>query len=261
MEMVSAAHLEISAASAENAAAAFAPPKSRAASSVPEPSLVSVATLVAWISCAVVGSIGLAISYPQLAATPAPSKPVHVEILNVELTSEPMQLAPLAATPPPLDVAKPDEIKPIIAPSAPPLVAVAEPSRVEFALPVRGPVQVVEPARASVSRPAEQKVEPTTTAKPVAAPQQLQYGYGEGKQPRPDYPLYAQRTGQEGTVTVRFTVAENGRVLTAEAVDPSPWPLLNDAAVRAVRERWRFLAGPARVYDVAIRFELKNKKS
>jgi TonB family protein len=64
------------------------------------------------------------------------------------------------------------------------------------------------------------------------------------------------REGQEGTVTVRFSVGESGRVLTAEALKPSPWPLLDNAAVRVVRERWRFRAGEVRLYEVAIRFEL-----
>ena len=59
-------------------------------------------------------------------------------------------------------------------------------------------------------------------------------------------------------VTVRFSVGENGRVLEAEAVTPAPWPLLNEAALRVIKERWRFRPGPARLYEVAIRFELKR---
>ena len=66
------------------------------------------------------------------------------------------------------------------------------------------------------------------------------------------------RQGHEGTVVVRLMVSEDGRVSGAEARLPSPWPPLNEAAVRVVRERWRFHSGPARVYDVAIRFELRK---
>jgi TonB family protein len=86
--------------------------------------------------------------------------------------------------------------------------------------------------------------------------QQLTFGVGAGKQPAPEYPLAAQDAGQEGTVNVRFVVAENGRVAAAEAVATSPWPLLNDSAVRTVRNRWRFPGGATRVYEVAIRFVL-----
>jgi TonB family protein len=94
----------------------------------------------------------------------------------------------------------------------------------------------------------------------VSAPalQVIAYGEGEGRQPAPVYPRQAVREGQEGVVTVRFSVGENGRVLGAESVTPAPWPLLNAAALRAVKERWRFQPGPARLYEVAIRFELKR---
>jgi protein TonB len=134
------------------------------------------------------------------------------------------------------------------------LLAVAEPSpAIAFALPVEGPVRVVEPAQAAFVRPAT----PVTPASAPAA-QPLTYGQGEGRQPAPSYPLAARRQGQEGTVLVRFTVGENGRVLAAEAAQPSPWPLLNDSALEAVRERWRFRPGPVRIYEVSIQFVLKK---
>jgi TonB family protein len=57
-------------------------------------------------------------------------------------------------------------------------------------------------------------------------------------------------------VTIRFSVGEDGRVISAEAVSPSPWSMLNDAALRVVRGRWRFREGSPRLYEVAIRFEL-----
>lgn len=89
-----------------------------------------------------------------------------------------------------------------------------------------------------------------------APAQTLTYGQGEGRQPAPEYPRQAVREGQEGTVRVRFTVGESGRVLAAEAIDPCPWPLLNEAALRAIRERWRFRSGAPRAYEVSIRFAL-----
>ena len=90
------------------------------------------------------------------------------------------------------------------------------------------------------------------------ARQLLIYGQGEGKQPAPEYPLRAIREGQEGTVVVRLAVTESGSVTSAEAFTPSPWPLLNEAAVRVVRDRWHFRSGPPRLYDVAIRFQLSK---
>jgi protein TonB len=98
----------------------------------------------------------------------------------------------------------------------------------------------------------------TNIAQSVPAPQQLTYGQGEGRQPAPEYPYRARREGQEGVVKVRFSVGDDGRVLSAEAASPSPWPILNESAVRVVRERWRFRAGPLRNYEVAIRFQLSR---
>ena len=88
------------------------------------------------------------------------------------------------------------------------------------------------------------------------APDQRPGDDDPGRQPAPDYPWRAQREGQEGTVTVRFTVSEEGRVLAAEAVKPCPWNMLNEAAVRVIKERWRFVTGPIRLYEVSIRFQL-----
>src|SRR5690606_11982859 len=97
---------------------------------------------------------------------------------------------------------------------------------------------------------------PVEVAAPAPPVQTLTYGRGEGRQPAPDYPRVAVRQGQEGVVRVRFSVGEDGRVLGAEAVGRCPWPLLNDSALRAVREKWRFPRGAVRLYEVAIRFEL-----
>jgi TonB family protein len=55
-----------------------------------------------------------------------------------------------------------------------------------------------------------------------------------------------------------MTVAEDGRVVAAEASQSSPWPLLDSAALRVVKSRWRFAPGPLRAYEVAIRFQLNK---
>jgi len=60
--------------------------------------------------------------------------------------------------------------------------------------------------------------------------------------PRPSYPVEAQRRGQQGTVVVEFTIDSSGKVISAEAVEPSRWPLLNREALSAVR-RWKFPPG------------------
>ena len=103
-------------------------------------------------------------------------------------------------------------------------------------------------------------VQPARSTAPPAAPttQQLTFGQGEGAQPAPEYPIEAQLAGQHGVVVVRFTVDKNGNVTSAQAASASPWPLLNQSAVRAVRETWHFAPGSARTYEVSIQFVLRQ---
>jgi protein TonB len=136
------------------------------------------------------------------------------------------------------------------------MIAVAEPvPDVHFSLPIETVAEPVEPAQAAHRRPIETNRIQTAAAPPV---QTLTYGQGEGRQPAPRYPRRAIREGQEGTVLIRLSVNENGRVMSATAVSPSPWPLLNDAALEAVRQRWRFSPGSLRYFEVPIRFELER---
>jgi protein TonB len=215
-----------------------------------EISLYSITLSAIWLVCMIVGGLGLILPYTRVKATAPLPPPVQAEILNVELTTQP--LAP-PENQPPLKLSKPPPlIQPVTVPSAPPLIAVAEPSpAIAFALPVEGPVHVVE-----AKQPAY--VQTTAPTNSVALPvvQTLVFGQGEGKQPAPEYPRQAIRQGQEGKITVRFVVGETGQVTDAEVATRSPWALLNEAALRTVRNRWRFRAGNTRVYEVQIRFEL-----
>ena len=57
----------------------------------------------------------------------------------------------------------------------------------------------------------------------------------------PVYPAAAKRQGQQGRVVVQFTVDERGNVVDARVTGPSPYPLLNQEALRTIR---RFKAKP-----------------
>ena len=76
-----------------------------------------------------------------------------------------------------------------------------------------------------------------------------------GRMPAPSYPSQARARGQTGTVLVEFVVGENGRVVSAHAKSPSPWPLLNESAVSAVR-RWKFPPGSVARFTRPIVFKL-----
>jgi TonB family protein len=216
---------------------------------------LAVFTLVLWVVCSAICLFGLALPYAR-PRPPAPREQTIVQQLQVELTQDALP-PPDAELPPPNPLAPPPPPDALTPPPITQPIAVAEPTAaIAFALPVEGPTRIVDPKRAEYARPSVTNTPAPVSSAPPAQP--LTYGQGEGKQPAPDYPPQARREGQEGTVVVRLSVGENGRVVAAEAISPSPWPLLNEAALRAVRERWRFRSGPTRLYDVAIRFELSK---
>jgi TonB family protein len=234
-----------------------------------EVSLVSAATLVVWISCMAVGIAGLWLRYPRPQPEGKAPPPVVAQVMHVQLTDEASPAAPDIGpqqTPPEESGAQPPPMPDAaVAPPAPPMIAVAAPSpAIAFAQPVEtnAPTQIVEPKQAVPMRPrsvAATQTTPQNNTNAPSTPQRLTYGQGEGRQPAPDYPLEAKLAHQQGSVIVRFTVGEDGRVQNAQASKPSPFPLLNQAAVRTVRENWRFKAGPVRTYDVEIEFQLRQR--
>jgi TonB family protein len=212
-------------------------------------SLAQVLTLVLWGGCVLVGTLGFVLPYARPHAPTPTHEPVLVEKLMVELTNEsPPQtaqpLSPLAEPPPPAALAQTQISTP---------VAVAEPSAVVFALPVEGPTITVAAAQAAHSSPAAVA---TSRTAGLPTPQALVFGQGEGRQPAPEYPARSAKLGQEGVVGIRLTVDANGRVIDTIVANACAWPLLNDAAERTVRHRWRFSRGALRVYEVAIHFAL-----
>jgi protein TonB len=200
------------------------------------PSLLSILTFVLWFGCLGVGVSGFLLPYTHPQPPPVVLPPIHAELLNVQITQQRSPLrqarAPAIAQaqpPPPPDA--------LATPQAPELTAVAAPSAaIAFALPVAGP-----PHPATV--------------------RELTYGEGEGQQPAPEYPRESVLARQEGVVVIRFVVGQDGHVLSADAVTPSPWPLLNQAALRAVTQTWRFAPGAVHSYEVSIQFQLRQRSS
>jgi periplasmic protein TonB len=205
--------------------------------------LTPVLILVVWVVCLAVGLLGLMLPYARPHQFVKVPQPVKIEKLVVELKSTPP--APIQTE----RLPAPGSFVPLPADAmAPPPIPVAQPSAaIAFAVPVEGPTRVVPFDQAAYAKPSQ-------TASPTA--QGLGFGQGEGKQPSPFYPAQAIQQHQEGTVVVRLKVAESGQVSSAEATQPSPWPLLNQSALRTVRQQWRFPAGDERVYEVAIRFQI-----
>jgi protein TonB len=209
--------------------------------------LAPVLTFVAWVVCLAIGLLGFLMPYSRPHRPIKVPESVKVERLVVELSKEP-------EVPPENErsLGSPSSSIPLPADAmAPPPIAVAQPSAaIAFAVPVEGPTRVVPFDQATYARP-------SSTATPAV--QRLTFGQGEGRQPTPEYPVQAIQQHQEGTVVVRLVVGESGQVSSAEATQPCPWPMLNEAALRAVRQLWRFPPGGLRVYDVAIHFQITTQ--
>ncbi len=66
------------------------------------------------------------------------------------------------------------------------------------------------------------------------------------------YPEFAKRTQLEGTVTLRFTVTLNGDVKNTEIVKSSSHPVLDDAAMKAIKDATPFPKPPAQLFKEEI---------
>jgi len=221
--------------------------------------MVACLTVVLWIGCLLIGAIGLRLPYARaLRAPQSEPQPVKAELVHVELTDNQAGMLEEVSVLPSDTMTPPPPPASMVLPAMPAFVPVAETSpAVSFAVAVDategvGPeVQSAEGSSEIISAPS-----PATVVSPDR--QLLQFGRGEGRQPAPEYPAAARRLGQEGTVRVEFTVGEDGRVLAAELASSSPWPLLNNSALRAVRNRWRVREGTLRRFAVEIVFQLRK---
>ncbi len=245
------------------------------------PGLLAITTLVFWVVCTCVGLAGLWIHYPRPILPAAPN--VQTQLVNVELPKE--TATPPPDTPPP-EPAPPSPVLATLLPQVPPSIAVpdaptvtpvAAPSAaVAFAVPVEGLTRIVDASQAAhagarggaATTGTGQGRGPAVPAAPAITPlpqvqgppvvTRLTYGQGEGRQPLPEYPREAAEARQQGTVTVRFSVDETGTVTSAQ-IPPgggTRFPLLNQSALRTVREAYRFPPGPPRLYEIPIQFEI-----
>jgi protein TonB len=202
------------------------------------------------MGCLVVGIVGVLLPYARehLQAKPPP-------VVQAVRLLPPREQAPDVQQPrvgPKIEAAAPPPESPAPAEAPPPMAVAAPNAPVAFAVPVEGPTRIADVKYA------------VPVAAPPPAPLQLPvhhltFGVGEGHQPDPEYPQDAILAGEQGTVVVRFTVGDDGRVLSAVVSQPSRWPLLNQAALRAVRDSWRLSRGKTGTYDIPIQFELHGK--
>jgi TonB family protein len=215
-------------------------------------SMLAAFTASLWLVFAAAGVTGLKLRYPGVVTVSKARPPVTVERLNVNVVkSEPRGL-------PRTEVAHKPEVpepEPLAAAPMPSLLPVADP-KLDIPLPlaVRGPSRVTEASKAVPS-----PVQATPTATGTSSVEHLTFGEGEGDQPAPEYPREAKLAHEEGNVIVQMTIGENGDVTDAAVTSPCPWPILNQAALRAVRDTWHFARGNVRYKDIEFVFELHQR--
>jgi protein TonB len=206
-----------------------------------EISMLPFVTAAVWLFCLTVGLLGLGLRYPRPVAPKPEVPPVQAQFVNVQITQ-----SARSETPPSRAATAPPPEAPTISapPAAPALVPVAMASpAILFARPVQGPTTTVAARYAA----------PASSGPPV---QRLVFGSGLG-QHAPEYPREAALAHEEGVVSVRFSVDDTGLVISASAAEPCPFSLLNQSAVRTIRDEWRFPPGPPRLYEVSITFQLR----
>lgn len=221
---------------------------------------LNIATLALWLSVAGLDVVGWVM--PVWHAEPKSSRAGETAAVlpPPEVSLGAPEPSDAAAAPSP-DM--PEAPEPEAVPEPPELPALAEfaplPEITDLA-PTR-PEPAAKPAASNVARPTR-RAEHQPTARPGTAADggsssmSAAARLAAGKMPAPMYPLEARRKGQSGTVLVEFVIGADGRVLSAYAKEPSPWPLLNNEAVSTVR-RWKFPPGGVMKQQRQIDFQLQ----
>jgi protein TonB len=231
---------------------------------------INIATLSSWMSLAGFASVGVCIS----AREPRPA-PVDAE-LSVEIEAsefhlgnlgDPSDTIPVPPEPSPTEnpnsasqtLPMPPELPPQTdfqpLPEVPDLPASSPVPKSTVETPRRNDM-TQGAAQTANARPPTRSEAPSEAAAADTSVASVASRLAAGKMPAPVYPAAARRAGQSGTVIVEFTVDTSGLVITAQAVKPCPWPLLNEAAVRTVR-RWKFPAGSVMKIQRPIVFQLR----
>lgn len=227
-------------------------------------------TLAAWLSVTGFGTVGVLLPAWRATLAPPPAPPAVLETQWLEPEIVLGEGDPALTEPPALPAADATPPEPLPTPPAMPQTAALAPLP---EIPELPPPPHASPAAAksAATAPRPQTRQAPATGRQLAANSRGASSatgssgssgvsqatrLAAGRMPSPTYPAEARRNGQTGTVTVEFTVDTSGRVIAAVAKSPSPWPLLNEEAVRTVR-RWRFPPGGIMKLQRPIVFQLR----
>ena len=227
---------------------------------------LNIGTLATWMSVAAFGSAGVmlgrAVHLPpvaDVAGVELVQTPLEVESVDVagsmnEATDQP-------ASGESIELPVPPEMLPALQSEALPDVPdmpIAEVKKVS---------EAIKPAAKPANKPATKAQKSSTVAgNPSAGNNASANGaatmsnaarLAAGRMPAPRYPSEARNQGQAGTVLIEFTVDPGGRVSSAHIASPCPWSVLNEEALRAVKN-WKFPPGSVMTFKKPIVFKLRN---
>jgi protein TonB len=199
-----------------------------------------------------------------LTRTERPAGPENVEVALVEAKPDPIRVvaptpparqpAPTAPVPPITSVARPRPKSPTRVQNTAPQLAVSPSTEVattsEVALPTAPepppPKNEVVPSSGLQRAPPAPAPSTHGSITVLAAPRYR-------SNPRPEYPVACRRRHEEGEVRVAVAVGPDGRPLRVSLAKSSGHPLLDQAAIDAVRG-WTF--EPARTSELAVTSEV-----
>lgn len=227
---------------------------------------LNIGTLATWMSVAAFGSAGVmlgrAVHLPpvaDVAGVELVQTPLEVESVDVagsmnEATDQP-------ASGESIELPAPPEMLPALQSEALPDVPdmpIAEVKKVS---------EAIKPAAKPANKSATKAQKSSTVAgNPSAGNNASANGaatmsnaarLAAGRMPAPRYPSEARNKGQAGTVLIEFTVDPGGRVSSAHIASPCPWSVLNEEALRAVKN-WKFPPGSVMTFKKPIVFKLRN---
>jgi protein TonB len=222
--------------------------------------VLQITTLATWLSVGVFGGVGLFI-HPGNPSTDAVSPALETTMIPEDFTlgdlSSPESGETSSAS------TKSAEAETLPAPPEMPDLVEFDPLPDIPSLPPAPTIRKSQPASRAAATPQTSR---KTPARPASSGRTSSGGSSSGmsdsarlaagRMSAPSYPPEARRKGQTGTVVVEFTVDSSGRVISAYAKQPSPWPLLNNEAVRTVR-RWKFPPGGVMKLQRPIVFQLR----
>jgi periplasmic protein TonB len=190
-----------------------------------------------------VGIIGL-FTRPirPVALPPPPDEPVPVLFEPPPPVAVPTQVVETEKT----DSESPSDAVPQVVAVAPANAAVA------FSVPTIG---VVVPAKLAAAPPPRPLAGRTVQA---AAPKVVEFkGVGSSSDfPRPEYPTEARRRRLQGRVMLYAEVDANGLTTRLEVEESSGFPILDNAAIQTVKNRWVWPSGEIRRFRIPFDFLL-----